>query len=67
MEIDGHQAIESVRKIVREQPILKQAQWSCQDWIIESLESLNLEGEIDDHEYEKVKDALQADYSDFQC
>lgn len=55
-----------LEQILSEQEIHNdQLQWSCQDWIMEALESLNVEGEVGDYEYGEAKETLEADYSHF--
>lgn len=63
--INGQENINSVKAIIAKQEIKEVAQWSCQDWVLEALESLNLEQELDDFTYGELKDTLEDDYQHF--
>ncbi|KAF7796765.1 hypothetical protein EIP86_007948 [Pleurotus ostreatoroseus] len=65
-DIDSKASIENVKKLIRGQTIHNdKAQWSCQDWVIECLDTLHEEDELDDYQYGEVKEILENDYRHF--
>jgi hypothetical protein len=63
--ISGQITIAHVKELISKQEIKDAVQWSCQDWILEALETLNLEEEIDNYTYAQIKEQLEMDYMHF--
>ena len=62
---DSQAAIDRVAALLRAQKLSDGLQWTCQDWIMEALETLNAEEELGDYEYAEVRETLQHDYAHF--
>jgi len=62
-EIDGERAIAEVKECLRRQPMRNAiATWTCQDWVMESLETLNDEMLVDEYQYAEAKEKLETAY-----
>ena len=55
--------LEGVKRVLGAQETRNDvADWTCQDWVVEALESLHEEGLLDDFEYAEGKDTLIDQY-----
>ncbi|EPT01880.1 hypothetical protein FOMPIDRAFT_116431 [Fomitopsis schrenkii] len=63
--IDTASDITDVERHLRRQPVRNEiSSWTCQDWVMESLETLNEESLLDEYQYHEAKQRLETVYHD---
>lgn len=63
-DFEDRAAIKSVREILSNQAIRNDiATWSCQDWVMEALETLDDEMLLDEYSYAEARAILGNDYN----
>jgi hypothetical protein len=63
-DLDDRDTIQSVREILGNQAVRNDiATWSCQDWVMEALETLSEEQLLDEFSYADARATLDNDYN----
>lgn len=63
--IDGTRDIADVERHLKRQPMHNEiSSWTCQDWVMESLETLNDEDLLEEYQYNEAKQRLETAYRD---
>lgn len=61
--IDGEKSVQEARQVFERQPMRNDiSAWSCQDWILETLETLHDEGLVEDYNYAEAKASCEELY-----
>ena len=64
-DIDGAQDLADMERYLQKQPMRNEiSSWTCQDWVMESLETLSEESLLDEYQYHEAKQRLEAAYHD---
>ena len=64
-DIDGTSDIAEVESHLKKQPMRNEiSSWTCQDWVMESLETLSEESLLNEYQYHEAKQKLEAAYHD---
>ena len=64
-DIDGAQDSADMDRYLQKQPMRNEiSSWTCQDWVMESLETLSEESLLDEYQYHEAKQRLEAAYHD---